>query len=159
VTSTNSIGSLIITIAFRLANFNTAGLTTNPMLLEDKFIVWTQTELSYSVMGATIPSLRPFVKSLATNYGTGAIDGHGSRYGDGIYDRYTQSGSYRMSNFRPQDDDDEYQYRIWSSRNCCRSDGEPSEAKKTDAGSTGSNESERMIVRKNLLWEVVVDPK
>jgi hypothetical protein len=34
--STNSVESLIIMIAFRLASFNTAGLTTNLMFLEDK---------------------------------------------------------------------------------------------------------------------------
>jgi hypothetical protein len=110
-------------------------------------------------MGATILSLRPFVKSLATNYGATTTDGYGSRYGDDTDDRYMQSASYRMHSFRPPAEGDEYKYRVWSSRNGGGSDGELSGVNNADADSMGSSESQRMIIQKNLLWEVRVEPK
>jgi len=146
---------LIIAIAFRLANFSTVGLTTNPTFLQDKFIVWTQTELSYSIMAATIPSLRPFIKTLATNYGTTPANGYGSGYGSGYgngTDEDTQSGAVQLSNLRPKGKGEEYKYRIWSG-------GEPRPANKADAASVGSSESQRMIIKKDLIWEVAADPK
>jgi hypothetical protein len=158
ISLTNSLRSLIIPIAFRLANFNTVGLTTNPMLLQDKFIVWTQTELSYSIIAAIIPSLRPFIKTLATNFGTMTANGYGSGYGSGYgngTDGDTQSGTYQMSNLRPKGKGDEYKYRIWSGG----IDGEPRVSNRTDAASVGSSDSQRMIIKKDLVWEVAADPK
>lgn len=146
---------MIIAIAFRLANFNTVGLTTNPTFLQDKFIVWTQTELGYSIMAATIPSLRPFIKTLATNYGATPANGYGSGYGSGTgngTDGDTQSSAYQMSNLRPKGKGDEYKYRIWSG-------GESSAANRADAASVGSSDSQRMIIKKDLIWEVAADPK
>jgi hypothetical protein len=152
---------LIVAVAFRLAGFNTVGLTTNPTLLQDKFIVWTQTELGYSVMAATIPSLRPFIKTLATNYGASPANGYGSGSGSGYgigTDGDVQSGTYQMSSLRPRGKGDEYKYRIWSARNGGGTGGEPSAANIADAASVGSDNSQRMIIKKELLWEVAVDP-
>ena len=112
--------SLIIAISFRLANFNSSGLTTNPTFLQDKFIIWTQTELCYSIIAAIIPSIRPFIKQLATNYGAGpeGSSGYGNGYADGYAnagaDPTLRSGGYEMSSLRPKGDGDEYNYRIWS---------------------------------------------
>jgi hypothetical protein len=154
---------LIIAIAFRLATFDADGLTTNPTFLQDEFIVWTQTELCYSIMAATIPSLRPFIKTLSTNYGTSPANGYGSAYGYGTgygngTNATTQTGDYQMSNLRPKNKGDEYKYRIWSARNGGTA-GEPSAAKKTDAASVGSSDSQRMIIKKDFVWEVVADTK
>lgn len=160
-TSSNVGDSLIITIAFRLANFNSGGFTTNPTLLQAKFLAWTQTELSYSIMAATIPSLRSFIKSLATNYGSTTVDGYGSTYGSGYANNGAegdmQSGSYQMHSFRPKGKGDEYKYRIWTTK--ADNSGKSTEVNKTDTGSMASSESQRMIIQKNLVWEVVVDPK
>jgi hypothetical protein len=149
---------LIIAIAFRLATFSTDGLTTNPTLLQDEFIVWTQTELSYSIIAATIPSLRPFIKTLATNYGANPTNGYGSAYGNGTD---MHSGDYQMSSLRPKRKGDEYKYRIWSARNGGGTGGEPSAgaANRADAVSVGSSDSQRMIIKKDFVWEVVADPK
>jgi hypothetical protein len=147
---------LIIAIAFRLATFNTLGLTTNPTFLQDKFIVWTQTELCYSIMAATIPSIRPFIKTLATNYGATPANGYGSGYGSGHRngtDGDTQSGTYQMSNLRPKGKGDEYKYRVWSGA----TDEEPRAVRRADAASVGSSDSQRMMIKKDLTWEVVAD--
>lgn len=56
-------------MAFRLHTFDEAGLTVNPTLRETLFIVWSQAELDFSIVAATIPTLRRFVSGLATYYG------------------------------------------------------------------------------------------
>ena len=52
-----------------------------------------------------------------------------------------------MSNLRPKGKGDDYKYRIWSA-------GDPRAVNKTDAGSVGSSDSQRMIIKKDLVWEV-----
>jgi hypothetical protein len=149
---------LIIAIAFRLASFNTAGLTTNPTLLQDKFIVWTQTELSYSIMAATIPSLRPFLKTLSSNYGTVPANGYGSGYENGTYENGTGgdvlSGDYQMSTLRSTRRGDKQKPRIWSGEIA----GYPRVVNRTDAASVGSSDSQRMIIKKDSVSEVAADP-
>lgn len=162
---------MIVAIAYRLKTFNTAGLTTNPFLLQDKFIVWTQAELAYSVIAATIPSLRPFIKTLSTYYGTTTAFGYGTGYGSGyeagysnVSDTNVQAGSFQLSSLRPKGKGDEYKYRIWSNRNGTTSgEGGPNEDKgvtvKADAVSVESGDSQRMIIKKSLVWEVATEPE
>ena len=98
--------SLIIAVAFRLANFNEAGRATNPFLLEELFIVWTQTELNYSIISATVPTLRPFVNNLNTQLGgLGPTDsnGYGYGYGSGSRSRVQASGNYQLSKMKSVD--------------------------------------------------------
>ena len=56
-------------IAFRIATFDEAGYTTNPTLDETPFIIWSQAELEFSIIAATLPTLRRFISGLATYYG------------------------------------------------------------------------------------------
>jgi hypothetical protein len=142
---------LIIAIACRLANFDANGLPTNPTLLQAKYIAWTQTELAYSIIAATIPRLRPFIMNLSTNYGGPQANGYGG-YGSSYRNETSgnQSGSFQMTSLRPKGKGDEYKFRIWS-------DGVP--PKTTDAASVGSGDSKRMIIKKNLEWEVAADTK
>lgn len=54
-----------------------------------------------------------------------------------------------MTSLRPKGKGgDEYKYRIWTG-------GVP--PKTTDAASVGSSDSKRMIIKKNLEWEVAAD--
>ena len=124
--------------------------------------MWTQTELSYSIIAATIPSIRPFIKTLATNYGTSPADGYGSGYGTGygnVSESDNQPGGYELSTLRPKGDGDEYNYRIWSGKSGSGTEVRPQIVTKADAASVGSSDSQRMIIQKNLAWEVAVDPK
>ena len=139
--------SLIVAIGFRLATFNVAGLTTNPTILQAEYITWTQTELAYSIIAATIPRLRPFIKKLATNYGANPANGYGGGHANETGDEQ-QSGSLQMLTLRPKGKGDEYNYRIWSG-------GVPG---KTDVASVGSCDSQHMIIQKDLAWEVDPDP-
>jgi hypothetical protein len=141
---TNIARSLIIAIGFRLATFNVAGLTTNPTILQAEYITWTQTELAYSIIAATIPRLRPFIKKLATNYGASPANGYGAGHANETGDDQ-QSGSFQMLTLRPKGKGDEYNYRIWSGGVPRRNNG-------------ASVDSQRMIIKKDLVWEVDPDP-
>jgi len=160
--------SLIVAIAYRLKTFNREGLTTNPLLLQDKFIVWTQVELSYSIIAATVPSLRPFMKTLSTYYGTTTASGYGtnygSRYGAGysnVSDANVNSGGFQLSSLRPRGKGDEYKYRVWSNRNGVSvgdlAINQDTGAVVADAVSVGSGNSQRMIIKKSFAWEVTTD--
>lgn len=61
--------SMIIPISFRLVTFHQTGRSSNFTLLDSLFLVWTQTELSYSIVSATIPTMRPFISTLNTHFG------------------------------------------------------------------------------------------
>jgi hypothetical protein len=153
---------MIIAIAFRLSTFNSIGFTTNPTLLQDEFIIWTQTELAFSIIAATIPSVRPFIKTLATNYGTaapnatrmyGSSGGNGYMRSNGENETVTE-GDIQLSDLRPKGDgSDEYKFRIWSAQSGANT-GKPGAGKNGDSSSVGSSESKRMIIKKHLDWEV-----
>ncbi len=112
--------------------------------------------MCYSIMAAIIPSLRPFIRSLATNYGTTTADGYGTS-GQSSYGHDNEgegsSGNYQLSNLRPKTKGDEYKYRIWSGEKA----GEASRKDNTD--DAASTDSRRMIIKKDLEWEVAADPK
>ena len=61
--------SLILPITFRLSTFRETKRDTDFFLSEDLFVVWTQTELNYALISATIPMLRPFANNLNTQFG------------------------------------------------------------------------------------------
>ncbi|KAJ8061953.1 hypothetical protein OCU04_009738 [Sclerotinia nivalis] len=167
---------MIIAISYRLAKFDANGLTKNPMFLEDEFIIWTQTELNYSVISAIIPSLRPFVKNLSTYYGQEL----GGRSG------YTleNSENYQLSNLgsvlrkdtqqqegrvREDVDPDDYKFRIWANEEGRgakknKNAGEGSSrlwnetgGEAADGFSVGSSDSQRMIIKKDTTWTIQMD--
>ncbi|EXJ56542.1 hypothetical protein A1O7_06886 [Cladophialophora yegresii CBS 114405] len=187
----------IIAICFRLANFDKPERVSNPTLAEAIFIVWTQTELCYSLISATIPSLRPFVTNLNTQFGgMGAADSssgyasHGDRGGT----KYTTKNTFKLSKLRSANRSattsanrgdtytdfatrqapasgldgrsDLYSYGVWTAPTTAI-DGSGhkvgkrnnisalnDENPKADATSVGSNDSQRMIIRKDVTYEV-----
>jgi hypothetical protein len=183
---------MIIIIAFRLANFNKHNRSTNPFLAEDLFIVWTQTELNYSLIAATVPSLRSFGNILNTQFG-GITKAEGNEYangtGSGTYNNKTGPGTYQMSHMRSANREldpegptaggngldghaNAYSYGIWvPTTGADIQNGNPNQpgggkrgAGKTsrpredtvngDTTSVGSNDSRRMIIRKDITFEV-----
>lgn len=68
---------IIIPIALRLATYDEAGLSDDPSLRETLFIIWTQTELNYSIVCAVIPGLLQFMRNLNTTFGD--LREHGSK--------------------------------------------------------------------------------
>ena len=60
---------MIIVITMRLITFSERGYTTDLFFEEDYFIVWTETELAYSIISATIPTIVGVMKDLNTQFG------------------------------------------------------------------------------------------
>ena len=154
--------SLVIVIGYRLSTFDNAGLTTNPTLLQAKYIAWTQTELDYSIIAATIPILRPFVKTLATNYGASVADGFGSELGSSYINdpsSHVASNTYEMHTWRPKGKAD-YKYRVWTNNKAVDvvdkigPAGKRDAVCREDASSVRSNNSRRMIIQQDIEWEV-----
>ncbi|KAJ9608559.1 hypothetical protein H2200_007547 [Cladophialophora chaetospira] len=60
---------MIIPIAFRLAKFHPTGRSVDPFLVDSLFSVFTQVEMNYSLVSATIVALRPFATNMNTRFG------------------------------------------------------------------------------------------
>lgn len=184
---------MIVWIGFRLGSLtDTSRLASDPTLYESIFICWTQTELNYSLMAATIPILRPLVNNLATHYGGGhgaSSDGYGTGTGGGSYNRTTGARSrqgarqslaanaIKMSTLRsitrsktrePSEDDEILSSSVeggvkngssWplastSANVYPGTRGEGGKRQNGDASSVGSNDSQKMIIRKDVQWEI-----
>jgi hypothetical protein len=61
--------STIVFCALRVHYFSRAFFTTDPTFDGVFFAAWTQVELAYSVIAATIPCLKPFMSTISTNWG------------------------------------------------------------------------------------------
>lgn len=165
---------MIVIVVLRLNAFDDNGLSQDPTLRESRFMTWTSAELHYSLISATMPILRSFMSNLSTNYGAGQGPG-GSSYGQ------ASSGSYGNSVLRSQDahisspgfelkpiskrlarfsqtlesTTEELPFHPANNLRVCK----PSNVKNADASSTGSNDSQRMIIWKDVTWEVPHDSK
>ncbi|KAK4549173.1 hypothetical protein LTR36_007631 [Oleoguttula mirabilis] len=177
---------LIVFTGFRLGSFNEKAFTADFMLHEASYICWTQAELNYSILSATIPIARQFVSSLGTHYGGGhGLSSDGNGYGSGAAYSYKRSGGTKQgSNFQmsvlkssgrrksgsanPTDgvlyaettDDGVYSYGIEGSThpikgNMTNSRGAGlTKSHNADATSVGSNDSQKMIIRKDVTWQI-----
>jgi hypothetical protein len=173
--TTDGLFRIIITIAFRLATFDEEAWTTNPTFSECLFVVWTQAELNYSIISATIPNLRPVMNSLNTQFG-GLGPMSSDYYGSG---RRTNT-NYELSNLRSAASKNSVsknmanqdsaalegrsaaKYReVWvSGSNVPGTEGPADDGRNTtrqisgDATSVGSNDSRRMIIRKDQTFDI-----
>lgn len=173
--------SLIIFVALRLASLDLDAANEDPTLRGARYVSWTAAEVNYSIISATIPIIRPFMSNLATNYGGGqgsSNGGYGSGYGGqstvgktgvtSVHASGSQSfpmrtlsrSKIRASTLQP-DHIGEY------SVDCLPSDAArsrhhvlnpvDSEALKMSSGdnaSVDSDDSQRMIIRKDVSWQV-----
>lgn len=185
---------LLIFIAFRIHTFDEAGYTTNPFLSNASFIAWTQAELAVSLITATIPTFRNFLKSL--NTGFGGIGGTSSdQYGSYGYGNLgpnrtglgkTLGSSYQLSKLRsalrsePRQEPGEEHEPVYQPSNLQLNRSDPLTGRlggsaatahwvagtsQSDSGinhdnaSIGSDESRRMIIRKEVDWSVRVEDR
>ena len=164
---------MIVIIAFRLSSFDKDGLAEDPTLRESQFITWTSAELHYSLVAATIPILRPFMSNLSTNYGAGQGP-ESSAYGQGTTrshrysttktrDKRTSAQGFEMQSMagRSEGDKQHSECRIDHLQGVGRTRSpfgySFDKTKDADAGSTASNESQKMIIRKDITWQVERD--
>ena len=119
---------MIIVIVFRLKTFSSAGFNTNPTLLQGEFIVWTQTELNYSLISATDRNAISHDQTVVdTRHLVGTSTDHRTK---------TNTGHVGKKGIisKPLD-----------------SHGGQEDSRRT---SIGSNDSQRMIIRKDITWTV-----
>lgn len=159
--------SIIAAIGLRVATFDEKGYTTNPTLMEDLFIVWTQTELSYSIISATIPALRPIMHTLNTQFGGLGENSEGYGYGYG-YEHGSQS--YQMSKLKSIDKKSTLNDRTvdepthvheqdntdsWMpSTGVAARNGRAPRQTNSDGTSVDSNDSRQMIIRKDTSYQI-----
>lgn len=177
---------MVIAIAFRIKTFNQDGWTTNPLLLEAPFIAWTQSEMNYSLISATIPSFQSFLKNMNTQFGgIGANEKSAYGYGTANGSRVENtSRTHKASNATFEMD----RLRSISQRSAITEteenadigtatavnlqqalaisipEGRPSagtmgsrsraENNRDENGSLDSNESRRLMIRKDVTWNI-----
>jgi hypothetical protein len=182
---------LIVAIAFRLIHFKDGvELTTNFTLAEDLYIVWTETQLNYALISATIPIARPFISSLSTNYGIGAATEYSLSASPanprGTSNLNSHSNTFQLSTLR-SNGKSKQSSRATASGNRGEEPSMPGQQRGTsrayayhvqeggppeqeygsakqsregrdkDTDSQGSNDSQRLIIRKNVSWIVYRD--
>jgi hypothetical protein len=181
--------SIIIFIGFRLHTFDQEGYTTNPFLLEAPFIAWTQSQITYSLISATIPTFQNFLKNLNTGFGgiTSAAGGYGYGYASGsgsanrTRNRQESNMSFQMSKLRSAnksvgleepDEEPERELRHAPSKSSDAIHGvtngttmgpwstaNKDAANNGETTSIGSDESRRMMIRKEIQWSVRTEPR
>lgn len=155
-----------------MATFDGATLTTNPTLHLDYFIVWTQAEMYYSLMSATVPILRPFMKNLNALHGGLGLGG--TTVGNSNTDSRSRSiGNYRLSVLKSKlnsshnrsetrEEDEENMIKSEPARNSGNTVSQdlahkPSIATSRDgkdAGSIQSLSDEHMTIRKDVSFMI-----
>jgi hypothetical protein len=162
----------VIIPSLRLSSHGVVDPTEDAIVMAHA-VAWASLELNYSLIPATIPVLRPFISNLSTNFGVG----HGSSsngYG----------GYFNGSNAQPDEHQRQTRTTAFETapiecvpKNCwdneatgrsngtCSSNaqaiGKASASQDTsgmhcgdDGISMGSNDSQRLIIRKEVTWEV-----
>jgi len=168
---------MIFPIAFRLGAFDEAGWIVNPTLLEASFIAWTQCELNYSIVSATVPSFQSFLKNLNTQFGgIGADDSvYGTGSMSGGLEHQSNSASFQMSKLRSisrsriEQEEEDFDMDVTKpggdvdhENDGAASNGSAatvSDRKESGAGgdttSIASDESQRLMIRKDITWHIV----
>lgn len=148
-----------MTVAIRLATFDRAGLTSDPSLRETSFIIWTQTEINFSIISATIPTLLQFMRDLNTHFG-GLTEQEAMTYGSHKRSNHsfpmsilrsankTSASHNQLTNPKAEQGDIFDNSHGHSSTVVAR---HPNLASKD---SMGSNDSQRMIIQREVGYTV-----
>lgn len=159
---------IIVAIGFRLHSFDAAGLAVNPTLVGTLFIIWSQTEVDFSIIASTIPTLRRFVSGLATYYG--ALDQKKANE-ESSYE--IRSGSQMLmsqltATGKSADHDGRYPLQTEATStnapygrnnltgNHCWA---TAHVMAQDTNSVQSNDSQQMIIKKDVAWTVERAPE
>jgi hypothetical protein len=116
-------------------------------------MIWTQVEMHFSLISATIPVLRPVIMNLSTNYSSLGPKESSSGYGNsaGTYKLSTlKTSSYIVGNDRTLREDnlsDSVHSKAFPSSSVHNRNSPRTE-------SIESHSSEQMIIRKQISWRV-----
>lgn len=146
-------------------------LSSNPTLDGAITLIWTQVELDYSIIAATIPCLKPFMTAVNTQYG--AIEGPRSTGSHGYGSDKRSHGSFGLNTVvnkgssnlsrTPTTRAMPQEPPIIMEPQILRPDKVYSSTRIThdrqfDTNSTGSNDSTKMIIKKEVQWTVKSEP-
>lgn len=144
--------SLIVFTGLRLGSFNSSGFTNNFTFDEAPYICWTQAELTYSLIAATIPTARRLMLDFITYYNGGNFNTSGTRTGgsrSGGLGASTRGGEdIQMKSFRSKGRRKESSglgYASGSQNHAVERDGE---------GVVSDGDSQEMIIRKDISIRV-----
>jgi hypothetical protein len=149
--------AIIAPIVCHLHYVGYAVRSNDPSLRATSFVLCKQVEISYAIIAASIPVMRPFIIATTTNYG-GAAEGpkghSGSQntaitFGLSKLSRRSHSNNHSQNRTRAEDDE------ILLNGNTAHTS--VSAGYKRDGTSAGSNDSERMIIRKDIQYSVDYD--
>ena len=157
--------AIIAPIACHLHYVLSGTASNDPTLRATTFVICKQVELAYAIIAANIPVLRPFIIATTTNYGAPA-EGPKSQYGTNNsgsktfslknLSRQTKSNNNSHNRSRAEYED---QYvkddQILLRNNPVHTN--ISGGRRQDAGSMGSNDSEQMIIRKDVQYSIAYD--
>ncbi|OCL15262.1 hypothetical protein AOQ84DRAFT_329710 [Glonium stellatum] len=146
-------------IAFAVLRLHYIGIrinSVNPTLEGTIALVWTQVELDYSVMACTIPCLKPFMIAVSTNYGSIAptkatLNGSSGLSGDRSKGSFALTSVSRSKTRSPMPTElGGARLRMDKAFNSTSVtyNGQP------DQHSVGSNDSTKMIIKKETEWTV-----
>lgn len=175
---------IIIFTALRLHDQGPAIQSLNPTLAFIEPYIWAECAMHYSLIACTVFCLRPFMMAVSTSYGTAGDEnltssgGHGSKSRTNAYGSNTRSGnnSYALKSmprsFRKGagvgdvsllsttsatgERLDDYLHAESRQKATVSSTVEASRRKHAghDGSSVGSNESTKMIIRKDVQYTV-----
>ena len=150
-------------IIYRIANFSQNIFTNDPTLRLDLFIVWTQTQLYYSLISATLPILRPYLNQFSTLKGGLGMDG--TTYGSNQDSQLRSGSDYKLSAMRSKFivSQTRSQVREEDEENIIRAQSLPESGHRAHKSNTGeirdtvsvhSSESQHMMIRKDISFTV-----
>lgn len=164
---------MVIAIAFQIHTFDQSGWTTDPLLFEAPFIAWSQSEMNYSLISATIPSFQSFLKNMNTQFGGIGPNEKSAYANNSATDSRIRKGSaatFEMGKVRsvnrkstiPEIDESNDFGAVGSRRGSAGiAEGRPSagtagglDTVNEEVASLHSNESGRMMIRKDVTWTV-----
>ncbi|CZT50031.1 uncharacterized protein RSE6_10950 [Rhynchosporium secalis] len=144
---------MIAPIILRLFSILAALNSQDPTLAGTMVIVYTQIELCYAIIAATLPCLRPFMNALSTHYGTPAslkiTPNDSNTYSPNSNSKRSKVPRTEVLKLGPVRND-QYDIPVW------RWDKTTHHASVVggDQQSKQSHESEQMIISKNTQWAV-----
>lgn len=145
--------SLIFFTSMRLGSFNSSGFADDFTLREAPYICWTQAELTYSIIAATIPTARRLMLDFITYYNGGNFNTSESRTGTrtgnskGGLSNNSQGESIQMRSFRSTGGKKSNLGYATVSRLGRAREGD-------EEGRMGDGESTDMIIRKDISIHV-----
>ena len=173
---------MVIAIAFQLTTFDEYGWAKDPFIILAPSIAWSQAELNWALISATIPTFQNFLKILNTHFGGLSVGESQYGYGtNGSRSRSKGNMEYELSKMRSESKVDamyeSYGQRIGPQTNVQDiwvNTSRPTSAVPTaETGNTtetrmrppthgytasvDSYGSQRLMIRKDVTWNVKPD--